>query len=777
MAVLALLIAFSSGTVMAAVAGARRGATAVDRLVARTLPTTIVVLPNQPGFDWEPVRRLPEVAALTEFVVAGYQIDELAKIDPQAGGFPPGDDQFMRTIERPVVLQGRVPDPTRADEVVVSPRLVSRIHKGVGDHLTLRLPTPEQVDTAITSGDNVGAPAGTVIRATIVGVVRSPWLSDSADSPAGLVQPSAGLFASAPDAFLGSSGQYGYINALVRLRDGESGIPAFKADLARVAGRPDIEVWDRADATRHGRDVTDFEARSLLAFALAAAIAAVFLVGQAIARHTASSVVDLEVLRAIGMTRDEARVSAAVGPTAAAIVGGLLGVGAAIVASRWFPIGTAATVEPNPGIQVDVAVVLVGFLVVVATVAVGTLTVATLALRARSGPDRVSKVAAAAVRAHLPVPVVVGTRFAFESGRGRQSVPTRPAVLGAVVGVLGTIAALTFAAGVHDASTHLDRFGVTYDLGGFLGENGQDFTPTDSLMPGLAADPDVAAVNDTRTNPGQVGDVAVDVFSFAPVDRPMRTVLVDGRMPARPGEIVLAPRTAKALHAATGDTITMAGTRGTEQLHVSGIGFVPIGPHNDYATGAWVGNDTYDQLFDGFKFHFVILALRPGRSAEATAARLKDSTGTNFDGATPPQEIGELREVQGMPLFLAGFLTLLALGAVGHALATAVRRRRRDLAVLRALGFTRPQSRVVVLAQASLLAIAGLCIGVPLGLALGRTLWRSVATTTPVEYHPPLALLAMVLIAPVALAAANALAAWPSQRAARLEVHQVLRAE
>jgi hypothetical protein len=38
--------------------------------------------------------------------------------------------------------------------------------------------------------------------------------------------------------------------------------------------------------------------------------------------------------------------------------------------------------------------------------------------------------------------------------------------------------------------------------------------------------------------------------------------------------------------------------------------------------------------------------------------------------------------VRTLPVVLAGFLGLLAVGTVGHALASAVRRRRYDLAVL-----------------------------------------------------------------------------------------------
>jgi ABC-type antimicrobial peptide transport system permease subunit len=106
-----------------------------------------------------------------------------------------------------------------------------------------------------------------------------------------------------------------------------------------------------------------------------------------------------------------------------------------------------------------------------------------------------------------------------------------------------------------------------------------------------------------------------------------------------------------------------------------------------------------------------------------------------------------------------------------------VRRRRRDLAVLRAIGMTRWQSRSIALSQAVVLALVGVVFGVPLGMALGRSLWRSVAESTPVLHVAPLALLAVVLIAPIAVGLAMLLAAWPSQRAASMRVGHVLRTE
>ena len=60
-------------------------------------------------------------------------------------------------------------------------------------------------------------------------------------------------------------------------------------------------------------------------------------------------------------------------------------------------------------------------------------------------------------------------------------------------------------------------------------------------------------------------------------------------------------------------------------------------------------------------------------------------------------EVAEIRQVRTLPVLLGAFLAVLAVGAVGHALATAVRRRSRDLAVLRAVGMTQWQCRWVVI--------------------------------------------------------------------------------
>ena len=119
----------------------------------------------------------------------------------------------------------------------------------------------------------------------------------------------------------------------------------------------------------------------------------------------------------------------------------------------------------------------------------------------------------------------------------------------------------------------------------------------------------------------------------------------------------------------------------------------------------------------------------------------------------------------------------MALVAVGFALVTAVRRRRRDLAVLKTLGFDRRQVRVTVAWHATTVAAIGLLVGIPLGMAVGRFVWRAVADELGVSAEPTWPVLAIALLVPAAVLAVNLVAAVPARRAARTRPAVVLRSE
>jgi ABC-type lipoprotein release transport system permease subunit len=785
--VLGLLVALSAAVVMSALAAARRGASSITRLAARTQPATVAVLANQPGFDWTKIAELPEVRALTKFVV-DYTLS-VDGVDGSSLGFPPADDAYLHTVEKPVIFAGRVPDPTRADEAIVTRKFVSKHHKGVGDTVTLRLPSAKQLDASFT-GQSPRKMLGPVIQVRIVGVGVSPWLSDSPDTD-GAFQISAGVVAKYPLETIGnrkSPENNQFVNALVRLRS-PADVPLLSDDLARLTGRSDLDIMNLYEQGRTIQHNIAFESRCLLAFGLAAFVAALFLVGQAIARYAAASTTELQTLRALGMTPRQAMVTAAAAPALVGVVGAVAAGAAAWLASSRFPYGTANLFEPSPGRSWDPFVIVGIGAVVVALVAAGAAAAAFFALIAarRDTSSRRSTIARSAARAGLPVPIVVGARFALESGRGRTAVPVRPALFGAVLGVVGIVAAFTFSSGVTDAAGKPERFGQTFQASAFAGINGQDGGPVDAVTSIMRNSALTTGVSDSRNAvaTGSGGRASVPLWEYRGGAKPLPVVVLDGRLPRTADQVMLAPQTMSLLHAHVGGHVNLTGNRGPRSMEITGSGLVPLGPHNGYAEGGWIASAGYDALFTGYKFRVILVRFPHGANVKNSSdalvrevvKQLPEAKDLELDPGDVPTELALIRQVRTLPILLGAFLALLAIGAVGHALATAVRRRSHDLAVLRAVGMTQWQSRWVVVTQATLLALIGLTFGVPIGLALGRTVWRVVADYTPLQYVSPISLWALVLVAPAALVTANVLAAWPGRRAARLRISHILRTE
>jgi ABC-type antimicrobial peptide transport system permease subunit len=127
-------------------------------------------------------------------------------------------------------------------------------------------------------------------------------------------------------------------------------------------------------------------------------------------------------------------------------------------------------------------------------------------------------------------------------------------------------------------------------------------------------------------------------------------------------------------------------------------------------------------------------------------------------------------------LLFAGTVLVLAAGTLVHALAVALRRRRREVALLKALGFDRSAIGRTVLLQAVSLAALGVVVGVPLGLVLGRWAWRLAARTVGVLSGPVTPVTVPMTVVVVLLAAAAA-GVGPARRARQVAAADVLRSE
>src|SRR5205085_9819898 len=119
------------------------------------------------------------------------------------------------------------------------------------------------------------------------------------------------------------------------------------------------------------------------------------------------------------------------------------------------------------------------------------------------------------------------------------------------------------------------------------------------------------------------------------------------------------------------------------------------------------------------------IRLRGGAAAAAVRARLHAATGVNIGPSDRPGEIVNIARVRPIPYVVAAILGLLPLVDLGHQLVLATQRRRRDVAVLRALGADGRWVTGVVHWQASLFTLLVVTVGTPLGIVIGRAVYRA----------------------------------------------------
>jgi hypothetical protein len=787
--VLTLLTAAALATVMISGAGAHRAATAPDRLESRTLPADAWVLPNTPGFDWKPIEKLPYVQVVNKLVI----IDSMAfggadaSIPRDTIGYFPADDNIFNTIEKPVILEGRNLDPTRADEALVTPNFLKKHHKRVGDTVQLVLPGRDQV----TLLPDAGKLTGPRIAMKIVGVLRTGWYFDRPDYAVGQLIPSPAVVAKYPQNVIGDGGGQtsNGTNAMLRLKHRQADLPQLRKDTARITGRSDIDIWDLRERDRIGRRSISFESTALAGFSLAALIATLLLVGQALIRHVSLNNDELSTARAIGMTPRQVMGGAALAPVLAVATGSALAFGAAVIGSRWFPTGQASLIEPDPGVDIDWLVLGGLFAGTVFLAGVVSALSARTALRAarRQAGRRQSTIARLAAAFSLPVSVQVGTRFALEPGRGRSSVPVRPALVGAVIGVIGATGVLVFDHGLGDAMDHPERLGQTYDALSNVGYLGEDYDPDNELKKIFESLPYVRSVVSRRVDIANApaGAGSLSLFTYEPTPEPV--VMNRGRLPERDDEVVLGPRTAGQLHVRVGGHVRLEGSKAAQDFKIVGIGLLPIDGLNAHDGGGWITAPAFDRIFRSFTFRSLFISATKDARGPDLIARLitdinKQMPGIIDDGLeiTAPDTTGvqkTLRSSRVLPRILGVFLALLGLGALGHALALAVRRRSAELAVLRALGMTPRQTRGAIGVQSLVVAAIGVVFGIPLGIAVGRTVWRAATDLWSLHYLAPSGTEALVVLAGSVLVLGALLALLPAGRAANTPIVEALKAE
>ena len=763
---LTLLIGLVAGAAFTCFAGARRSASAERRFRHATFARDASVQVS--GADdavalVASILGLPGVRAGAP--VSGYAAFS-ARGDFDLGILAPLDGRFGTVLDRARVLDGRMPRPDRADEVAVNARARSQLRARVGDTITLATLTPQQI--AVIEQTYSGRPEGPALRLHVTGVFRI------ADDLSGDVASATILATPAFERTYGPRvGRFGHLVG-VRLAGGPRAVPAFEEQVRNMAGDRDASVTSAADAEK---DVTD--AARLLGIALAlmglvVAVASIVAGGQALNRQLWTAAPDQAVLASLGMTPRQ-RIAGnilVIAPVAAGAA--VIAAAAAYGASPLMPINIARQAEPHPGLAFDTVVLLGGAALVTLFVLLGAglaaWRLAVVALRADQLDARPSRATALAARLRPGPTAGVGVNLALEPGRGRDAVPVRPAIVAAAFGIAGVVAAFTFGANLDRLVATPARYGANFDLMPDLA--GRDAERAVAMK-------EVGDAGVVHVSPVRIGGRSADGYSIAVFKGHPDFTVLSGRTPSSNGEVALGPDQFRRLRVNVGDRVAIDAKEGPKRFRVVGKVLLPGLGDNPATAGVVLTPDDHRLVAQSDGSDQSVLDWAPG----VDSARGERRFGEVFPDALsaysrprPPNSVANLHRVDVVPRVLGGLLALIGLAATGHAIVTAVRRRRRDFAVLRVVGFVRGQVTRTVAWQATTLAVIGVALGVPLGLVAGRLTWSLVANAVAVgndAFVPGF----VFLVVPGALIAANLAAALPGMAAGRVPPAAVLRAE
>jgi putative ABC transport system permease protein len=278
--------------------------------------------------------------------------------------------------------------------------------------------------------------------------------------------------------------------------------------------------------------------------------------------------------------------------------------------------------------------------------------------------------------------------------------------------------------------------------------------------------------------------IGANVFVTQAIRGSVHPTVVEGRWPASSSEIAAGGTTLHAIGAGVGSTISVyAGHRATELRVVGRVVLPDFGFGSGLGRGAGLTLGGLRRIVPGAQANVYGFDFRRGTDVSAAIRhldRVLPSTAGSGSAVLSPRKgdrLDNLSKIQGLLLAMAGLIGLTALAALTNLLVTSVRRRRRDLAILKTLGFVRRQVWTTVAWQATCVAVVALVVGLPVGIAAGRWTWNAFADNVGVVPEPAVPLIAAFLVVPITIAAANIVAALPGRWAGRTRPAVVLRSE
>ena len=785
---LTLLTAVVVGLVLTGAATARRTATAFPRFEAAH------------GYDAffysaGPVPRvasLPEVTSVTRIVAPAVGVPTCACRPINANEFSLEEVPPSQLNQAVKLVSGRLPDQSDPDQVLASYDL-EPLGVHIGSVVRIGLAAPSQ-RAAVLSNANF-TPAGPTVTLHVVGFSVSEFEFPSASLP-----PSYDLYSTSAFARKYNAQSVVFDEYEFRLRHGAASLPRFETQLRALGGLSGTDLDGLATSI-----ATSIDPQAVGWWILTglAALVGIIVLAQALARQTGMEADDYPVLGSLGATRRQLFTLTMTRTLVVALAGAAGGVVLAALLSVLFPVGEARLADPTPGFEFDALLYLGGAAVAVAAVlALGVwpaIRASRLVSRRDDGPVvRSSRVVAVLTASGAPPSALIGIRNALERGRGRTTVPVSSAFVGAVLAVAVLCGTAVFGASLTHLTDSPSLYGQNFDA--WISTNGTGSLAQNEQLLAAVERPGIAAITAGVGDAVSINGHVVDAVAGQSLRGPLLITAVAGRLPTNADEVVLGEKSMHDLGAPLGSTVrvTQSGSSSGGQstkartFRVVGTTVVPpdfnsqgLGTGAVFTLEGLLGRNCPSDargrscLVESLVTQGGVLIVRstPGPRGAAALADLSRNHPGEINFPRPPTDLVNFGEAVNFPLIFGLVVVLFAVATLLHMLVSSVNRRRREMGLLKSLGFIRRQIALSVSWQTTTVAVIAIVLGVPLGIAAGRLVWDAFASNLGVEVEPIVTTWVVVSIAAGTLVVANLLAVGPALVASRAKAASLLKAE
>jgi len=787
---LCLLIALVSGLTLAATAAGRRSDSAFARYeAAHGYDAFLYAVKPIPKIATLPVVARSTLVGLPTSGTPTCACSRPIKFD-DFGVFevPPKQLSHMVKLE-----SGRMPDQSDPDQVLASFTLAQDdgVHVGTVIHVPFVAPSQR---SAVLNDDNANLrPTGPTVSLRVVGIEAS-----EIEFPFGS-SPSYDLYTTAALARALNPKTVVLYADFVQLRHGAAGFSQFQTQAKALGGLSVTDIDNEAAGIEHSIRP---QAVGWWILAGLTALVGIVVVAQALTRQATVESEAYPTLSALGVSRRQFVLVSLVRTLFVAVVGTAGGVVLAFLVSPLTVVGEVRLADTSAGLVFDAPVLLLGGLAaIVAVLALGIWPALRTATAIRVGEAtstlRPSRIVSSLVGVGAPPSALIGVRHALERGRGRNAIPVGSALLGAVLAVTALCATAVFGASLTHLTSTPTLYGQPYDEWFSVNQTGYSKQNL-QMLASLEHTRRIADITAGLVGNPTIDGVAETGIAVQSLRGPLLATATSGHLPQGPDEVAFGATTLHQLGVHVGSRVRVRVAAAADKkpamfrvvgtvvfspgLTTGGLGdgavftlpgllalagHCPAGPHQPACVVKSV-------IAAGGAF---LVRAVPGAQGQAALTRLNRDYPQDVNFPTAPTNLVNFGQAVNFPLIFGAILVLFGAATLLHVLVVSVTRRRREVGLLKALGFVRRQVASCVSWQTTTIALVGIVIGVPAGIAVGRAVWGLFAHSLGVLAVTEVTAWVMVAVAAATIVVANVLAIGPAIVAARSRPASLLRSE